>query len=131
MAGLKRDWGGRRGQNGGRNWEAGLWGRALNTGKQTEPGKRNEFSPTFVWEGGVDAGDSWGWGRGTLSLGIGRPVDGPVLLLLVCEWQRGSRIVFPSLPRSEQREALGLPWTDGHSQLQVRASCVAPPKPAP
>lgn len=66
-------------------------------------------------EGGVDAGDSWGWWRGTLSLGVGRPVDGPVLLLLVCECQRRSRIFFPSLPRSEQREALGLPWTYGCS----------------
>ena len=34
-------------------------------------------------EGGVDARDSWGWWRGTLSLGVGRLVDGLVLLLLV------------------------------------------------
>lgn len=70
-------------------------------------------------------------GGGPLSLQVGRPVDGPVLLLLVYEWQRGSRIFFPSLPRSEQREALGLPWTYGRSQPQVRASRVAPPEPAP
>lgn len=64
MAGLERDWEGRRGQNGKRSWEAGLGGRALNTGKQTEPGKADEFGPTCPWEGGADAGDSWGWGRG-------------------------------------------------------------------
>lgn len=83
-------------------------------------------------EGGVDAGDSWGWRRGHLSLGW-EAGGWACLAPLVYEWQRGSRIFFPSLPRSEQREALGpLPWTYGRSQPQSPGHLRRlPPEPAP
>lgn len=56
----------------------------------------NEFSPKCPWallgkEGWMQEIAGAG-GGGHLSLQVGRPVDGPVLLLLVYEWQRGSRI---------------------------------------
>lgn len=78
------------------------------------------------WGGQTGAGDSWRrWEWGALEL-VGRPEGWAHLACLFGEWRRGGRIFFPFLPGFGQSEALGLPWTWGHSkpQGQARVSCM-------